>query len=732
MFVELVTLTSVSAAGFSTAAWLSARRRLSESRREQRALEKSSRVLEEERRVMEMMEAGAPLKEVLDTLTRAIENMAPECVCTILLLDADGQHLLAGSGGSLPAEYMQAVNGLAIGNDVGACGTAAYRNETVIVDDIATDYRFAAARDFVMSFGLRACWSVPIRGSAGQVVGTFAMYHRQRAKPRDRELRIVEAGALLAGNVIQRLRATQRQLENDERIMLAERAASLGIWDLNIPNRVLTISEEMAAHLGFARSSVRLSVDELRALVHPDDWTVLVDALARANDSHGSFRAECRAVLGNGRIRFFRSQGRVEFEAGIPIRVAGASIDVTKEREMVEKVEQATRAKSEFLANMSHEIRTPMNGLLGTIQLLLDSGLTQEQKEHVDVIQSCGEMLLTLVNDVLDLSKIEAGKLTLERIPFDLERLVKEVAGLVRPAALARNLELREEFAPNLPGTLIGDPQRIRQVLLNLLSNAVKFTERGMVGMVVKSQPSRDGIVDVCLAVRDTGIGISPDAQRAIFEPFTQADSSTTRRFGGTGLGLAICQRLVAAMGGTLEIESEPGCGSTFRVTIPLARGERPRLRAGTPDRIRPTIRPLRILVAEDNAINQKIAAMILAKMGHHVDVVQNGELAVAAVERSDYDLVLMDCEMPVMDGYTATRAIRRLPRRAAVPIVAMTAHAMAEDRQRCLAAGMDDYLSKPVSVDRLSEAIQSIVEAKRLDASEVQDSERLEPVTTI
>jgi signal transduction histidine kinase/CheY-like chemotaxis protein len=387
------------------------------------------------------------------------------------------------------------------------------------------------------------------------------------------------------------------------------------------------------------------------------------------------------------------------------LRVLGAAAEEARHQ-----AGRASAVKSEFLANMSHEIRTPMNGIIGAISLLADSGVTAEQAEYIDTVQSCGESLLQLVNDILDLSKADAGKLVLERTPLRIQRLVADALAVVSPMARVKGLAVTRHFDPHLPEALMGDPQRLRQVLLNLLSNAVKFTERGSVN-VEASVVSRDtDAVRLCLAVRDTGIGISKEVQESIFEPFTQADCSTTRRYGGTGLGLAICRRVLALMNGYLEVESQVGRGSCFRafLTLPLAEN------AAAPE-TRPSVRipsanrALRILLAEDNAINRTVAVRLLERMGHRVAVAVDGTEAVAAVSRERYDLILMDCQMPVMDGYAAAREIRRLKLPATPPIVALTANAMAEDRRRCLEAGMDDYLAKPISLDRLAMLIENL-----------------------
>jgi signal transduction histidine kinase/ActR/RegA family two-component response regulator len=386
------------------------------------------------------------------------------------------------------------------------------------------------------------------------------------------------------------------------------------------------------------------------------------------------------------------------------LRTLGATAEEARKQ-----AARASAVKSEFLANMSHEIRTPMNGIIGTISLLADSGVTAEQAEYLETIQSCGESLLQLVNDILDLSKVEAGKLVLERAPLRIRELVADALAVVTPAARAKGLAVTRHFDPHLPESVMGDAQRLRQVLLNLLSNAVKFTEHGTVSLET-SVVSRDAdAIRLCLAIRDTGIGIPREAQESIFEPFIQADCSTTRRYGGTGLGLAICRRMLTLMNGHLEVESQVGRGSCFRAFLSLP----PATCAAAPEplpaaRIPAANRALRILLAEDNVINRTVAVRLLERMGHRVDAAADGAQAVAAVSRERYDLVLMDCQMPVMDGYAAAREIRSLKLPATPPIVALTANAMAEDRRRCLEAGMDDYLAKPITLERLNALIEN------------------------
>lgn len=661
----------------------------------------------EEQRVVEMMGRGASFQEVLDTLTHSIEKMAHDCFCTILLLDEERLHLLKGSGGSLPAQYINAVNGLAIGPDVGACGSAAFRNQTIVVEDIATDYRFEGVRDFIMSFGLRACWSVPIRDSNHQVLGTFAMYHRHPAKPTGNQLTLVEVGAHLAGNALERLRATASLKEYAQRIDLSEHAAYFGLWEV-IGDRI-KFSDGFAALIGQSDGIRELPLKDWTRRISEDDRARMAiahrDSIEKGCDMH----IEARVLMPDGSVRWHRVHARPEIKNGKLFRFIGASIDVTREKEVLLRLEQAMRARSEFLANISHEIRTPINGLLGSVALLLDSGVSTRQREWVDTIRSCGESLLQLLNDVLDLSKIEAGKLRLEQVPFAVDRLLKGALAVVSPMATARGLQLSVEVDENVPRSLVGDPQRLHQILLNLLSNAVKFTERGSISLGVDLPSRNQSSVEVQFTVEDTGIGIPPEVQEAIFEPFTQADSSTTRRYGGTGLGLTICRDLVCLMKGRLELESAAGFGSTFRVIVPfeVASGTEAVL-PEVPDRIPRSSRCLRILLAEDNPINQRVAARLLERMGHQVDIVGDGRKAIAAVEQAAYDAVLMDCQMPDIDGYTAARAMSRLTM-GRLPIIALTAHATPEDRQLCLGAGMVGHITKPISAQRLFELLETL-----------------------
>jgi signal transduction histidine kinase/CheY-like chemotaxis protein len=380
----------------------------------------------------------------------------------------------------------------------------------------------------------------------------------------------------------------------------------------------------------------------------------------------------------------------------------------------------ADRAKSEFLAMMSHEIRTPLNGILGSAELLSESRLTPSQRDLVATVTTSGELLLSIVNDVLDFAKVESGRMELDSVAFRPADTIRNVVEVSRATAQAKLLSLTLELAPDLPAVVVGDPGRLSQVLGNLVNNAVKFTAAGEVRVRASAEPDGANGTILRVSVQDTGIGIAPDVQATLFQAFVQADSSTTRRFGGTGLGLAISKRLVELMGGEIGVESVAGLGSTFHfaVRLDLAADDALPLQPSPADHGPVDDRPAdadhaRVLLVEDNMMNQRVVTLMMEHLGYGLDIVSDGTAAIETLASgAGYDLILMDCHMPEMDGFEATRRIRQLDGLVArTPIVALTANAFPADRQRCLDAGMDDYLAKPITFDLFSKMVRKWLE---------------------
>ena len=520
---------------------------------------------------------------------------------------------------------------------------------------------------------------------------------------------------------------------------LAQRAANAGRWDWRIKEGIVETNDAFHAMLGEDNGGGAYRFDYFLNRLHPDDVPATLRAveLAHADDAR-DYDVEFRLLCADGSYRWIRSTGAViERDAdGTPTRMLGQHVDTHRSREALREAEAANRAKSEFLANMSHEIRTPMTAILGYTDLLLDPETSEEGRcDHVRTIKRNAEHLLALINDVLDVSKIEAGQMEPEMLEVDPSRILDETESLIGPRARGKGVAMRVFYDSLVPDRVLTDPTKLRQILVNLAGNAVKFTSHGAVAIRVVCDPEGR---ELRFHVSDTGAGMTEQQLERIrrFEAFTQADTSTTRRYGGTGLGLRISNALAEMLGGRLEIASMPGVGSTFTLVLPTGDLEGALMRRPNPlfdreeasgrgggddQRVRgskplgPSLEGLRILLAEDGPDNQRLIGFFLRKAGAEVEVVENGRRVCDALGdplSPSVDVVLMDMQMPELDGYAATRKARAAGH--TLPIIALTAHALAGDRQRCLEAGCDDYLTKPVDRSTLLRVCKAMADGHR------------------
>jgi two-component system sensor histidine kinase/response regulator len=538
------------------------------------------------------------------------------------------------------------------------------------------------------------------------------------------------------------------------RLDLAVRGSNIGIFEVDLQDgkyiggraHFINVWEQLGHQP--TDNSVESTADSTAWMtaVHPDDrdrvlWEIQAQLAASANDYHVAYRARHR----DGSDRWMLARGTItRDESGKAIRVTGSRVDVSdlkqienELRQAKEAAEAANHAKDEFLANVSHEIRTPMNAILGMTDLALDTPLTNDQRQILKTVKSAADNLLGLINDLLDFSKIEAGRLELDVSEFSLLAALCDTLRVFKVRSKEKGLAFSYDVEPEVPDSLLGDAGRLRQVLLNLVGNAVKFTDAGEVRVRIDvAEPARDGNVALRFTVTDTGIGISPDKQQRIFRAFEQEDTSTTRKYGGTGLGLTIAARLVDLMGGVISVESQPGRGSTFAFTArfklapeadkSLALPQR-RADAPAPELASTPAVPLRVLVAEDNDFNAQLIEQLLVRRGHHVSLAPDGRSALALMEDSRFDLLILDIHMPELDGFEVTGAIRQREQSVGghLPIIALTARSRSEDRDKCLAAGMDDFLTKPFRADDLWTVIDRVLgQSRHVDPSNGEPSQ--------
>ena len=693
---------------------------------------------------------GGDLEEACRTVTRvAAECLQAERV-SIWFFTADRSVMRCAD------RYQLAAQSHSHGGELSATAYPRYFQELeaeriVAADDAQRDPRtLEFAENYFAPAGIASTLDAPIR-SEGKMIG--AIWHEHIGPLRHWKLEEQHFAVSIANTVTlaieaaERRKAEQALRTSEGRLMTTVQNTNIGIWDWDLDSKDLYLSPEWKRQLGYGDHELDNTFQEWEGRIHPEDHDRALDTIERyLSRRDAQIEIEHRLRHKDGSYRWILARGTIiKNDDRTSPHMVGINIDVTDRktaegllRQAKETAEAASLAKSQFLANMSHEIRTPMNGVLGMAELLLRSSLGSKEQRVAQSIRESGMALLAIINDILDFSKIEAGKLRLESIHFDVRKTIQDAVQLLEPVAQRKQLALNCHIDEEMPSHYIGDPARLRQILLNLVGNAIKFTERGSVDVSVCLDGSKKGWQGISVLVRDTGIGIAPDVQASIFESFSQADGSTTRTYGGTGLGLAIARQLVTLMGGDIELRSSLGKGSSFRFTAYFERSDAAQRPAPSPlstcDIDSETFTPspfgfaeARILLVEDNSVNRKVACGMLELLQCRVDTAENGREAVAASAATEYALVFMDCQMPEMDGLTATRLIRErevsqgsrvkgrsreedavaAPMTAVrVPIVALTAHAMQGDRELCLAAGMDDYLTKPFTLSQLSQVL--------------------------
>ena len=672
--------------------------------------------LELQREALKLALNDAPLKTILDLLASSIERQTGRgIVVSILLADEDEKHLLHGTAPSLPVEYNHAVHGIQIGPQVGSCGSAAYYKLPVIVEDIENDPRWSRYKEVATKLGYRSCWSTPILSAQGKLLGTIALYCKVKRGPSLFETQVVNLAVQTTALIIERQnemddkQASSAALQESElELKFALESARFGTWSVDFTRNGLVSLSSKAQEIFGVTKGYDLPEEAIQDFIHPEDRAHATEVLQHAILTGKPYEDSYRVVLKNGEIRWVELRGRLRYtETGDAKFLTGLVMDVT-DRKVSEaqlqfskqEAERANAAKSQFLANMSHEIRTPIGAILGFSSLLKDEGLDKpERSEFLSVIERNTNQLLRIIDDILDLSKVEAGMMAIEKIDFSLIELLTDVSSVMGLKAREKGILFLAKAETPLPRFITTDPTRLRQILINILGNAIKFTDLGKVELRACYQ---DGVLQ--FEVEDTGRGISVEQELNLFKPFTQADSSITRKYGGTGLGLALTKRLAEVLGGRFYLKSsQVGEGSTFAVHIKVKVPQPAEFvtALGFESKSTPSfsssaqLEGLKVLLVEDSPDNQALFSIYLERAGAKVEIASDGSQGYEMAMGHNYDIILMDVQMPIMDGITAIQKLRANGYQKVV--IALTAHAMKDERDRCLEAGFTDFLSKPV-----------------------------------
>ncbi|SFR56903.1 response regulator [Thiomicrospira sp. ALE5] len=648
--------------------------------------------------------------QAYDRLTRLTKQCFGVPIALVSLIDAERQWFKSRQG----------LDACETPRDISFCAHAINQREIFEVSDATQDPRFADNPLVSGEAHIRFYAGAPLITHEGYALGTLCIVDTQPRKLSQQErdtLRDLADAVLAEIESIEVKKAFLDYQNIQERLRLGQIYANIGTWEWNIQSGDFFFTEQIASLLGYGYAELAFSYDSFLAAIHPDDRQAVVDAINACVEQSVPYDIEHRIIWPDGTVRWLLERGDVKRDADSkPSKMLVVVQDITDIQLAKQEAERANRAKSEFLANMSHEIRTPMNGIIGMSELGLNETDPHKMHHQLKRINQSGRLLLGIINDILDFSKIEAGKLELDQQPFQLTHLKNELTDLFYSLAQEKGLtfSVQLDYENNCMTCLYGDILRLRQVLTNLIGNAIKFTEQGEVRLTIRLDIQGDNQAWLYFEVVDSGIGMTTEQQQKLFSAFTQADASITRKHGGTGLGLVISDRLVKLMGGDdIEIKSQLNQGSSFSFSLPMkvCTAEQ-KTHLNTPlKHTESTQLEGRVLLVEDNEINQEVAASMLAYLGLSVEIADHGQIAVEKVQQQNYDVILMDIQMPVMDGYQACRAIRQF--NTTTPIIALSAAAMIEDKNKALAAGMNDHLAKPIIPHDLYKVLSEYLKEK-------------------